>query len=94
MPSLLQAISPEEVRKQLPPPSTSAAPLLVHFPSGCAQNGVFCALVVYLFSECHWKNTCDPKGTLYFVSLSAVTVCNDFQLPDALWIPLLFLKFM
>ena len=50
MPSLLQMITPREVSKQLPPPSSSAAPLLVHFPAGCAQNGVFCALVVYLVS--------------------------------------------
>ena len=78
MPSLLQTISPEEVRKQLPPPSTSAAPLLVHFPAGCAQNGVFCALVVYLLSECHWKIACGPTGTPLSVSRS----CIRFQLPD------------
>jgi len=78
MPSLLQTISPEEVRKQLPPPSTSAAPLLVHFPAGCAQNGVFCALVVYLLSECHWKIAHDPKGTPLCVSRT----CIHFQLPD------------
>ena len=78
MPSLLQTISPEEVRKQLPPPPTSAAPLLVHFPAGCAQNGVFCALVVYLLSECHWKIACGPTGTPLCVSRS----CIHFQLPD------------
>ena len=55
MPSLLQMITPEEVSKLLPPPSSSAAPLLVQFPAGCAQNGFFCALVVYLLSECHWE---------------------------------------
>jgi len=39
---------PEEVSKHLPPPSSFAAPLLVHFAAGCAQNGFFGALVVYL----------------------------------------------
>jgi len=39
---------PEEVSKHLPPPSSFAAPLLTHFPAGCAQNGFFGALVVYL----------------------------------------------
>ena len=55
MPSLLQTITPEEVSKQFPLPSSFAAPLLVHFPDGCAQNGVFCALVVYLLSVSGWK---------------------------------------
>ena len=71
MPSLLQMTSPEEVMKQLP---SSAAPLLVHFPAGCAQNGIFCALVVYLLSECQWKFA---KGALECVSRS----CVCFQLP-------------
>ena len=78
MPSLLEMVSPEEVTKQLPPPSTSAAPLLVHFPAGCAQNGVYCALVVYLLSECHWKIACGLEGTPLCVSRS----CIYFQLPD------------
>ena len=78
MPSLLEMIAPEETRKQLPPPSTCAAPLLVHFPAGCAQNGVYCALVVYLVSKCHWKLACGPKGTPLCVSRS----CIYFQLPD------------
>ena len=76
MPSLLHMISPEEVGKLLPPQSSSAAPLLVHFPAGCAQNGVFCALVVYLLSECHWEFA---KGTSECVSRS----CVCFRLPDA-----------
>ena len=76
MPSLLHMISLEEVSKQLPPPSSSAAPLLVYFPAGCAQNGVFCALVVYLLSECHWEFA---KGTCECVS----RICVCFQLPDA-----------
>ena len=75
MPSLLQT---EDVSKQLPPPSTCAAPLLVHFPAGCAQNGVYCALVVYLLSQHHWKIACGPKGTPFCVSRS----CIYFQLPD------------
>ena len=72
MPSLLPMISPEEVNKHLPPPSPSAAPLLVHFPAGCAQNGVFCALVVYLISKCQWKFACNVKGDPSCVSRSCV----------------------
>ena len=74
MPSLLQMTSPEEIIKQIPIRSSSAAPLLVHFPAGCAQNGIFCALVVYLLSKCRWKFA---KGTLECVSRS----CVCFQLP-------------
>ena len=36
MPSLLRTISLEKVRKQLPLPSITVAPLLVYFPAGCA----------------------------------------------------------
>ena len=46
MPSVLQTISLGKVRKHLPLPSIRTAPLLVIFAVGCAQNGVFCALVV------------------------------------------------
>ena len=74
MPSLLQMITPEEVSKLLPPPSSSAAPLLVHFPAGCAQNGIFCALVVYLISVSGWKFA---KGTPNCISRN----CVCFQLP-------------
>ena len=52
MPSLLRTISLEKVRKQLPLPSIRVAPLLVIFPVGYAQNGVFCVLVVYLLTKC------------------------------------------
>ena len=76
MPSLLQMISSEEVSKQLPPPSSSAAPLVVHFPAGCAQNGIFCALVVYLLSKCSWKFACGINGSPLCVSRS----CVCFQL--------------
>ena len=55
MPSLLQMTSPDELVEKPPAPSSSVVPLLVYFPAGCAQNGVFCALVVYLLSECHWE---------------------------------------
>ena len=77
MPSLLQMISSEEVNKHLSPPSSLAAPLLVHFPAGCAQNGVFCALVVYLISKCQWKFACDIKGNPLCVSRS----CVRFKFP-------------
>ena len=75
MPSLLQITSPDELVEKPPAPSSSVAPLLVHFPAGCAQNGVFCALVVYLLSECHWEFA---KGISACVSRS----CVCFQLPD------------
>ena len=75
MPSLLQITSPDELVEKPPAPSSSVAPLLVYFPAGCAQNGVFCALVVYLFSECHWEFA---KGISECVSRS----CVCFQLPD------------
>ena len=74
MPSLLQMITLEEVSKLLPPPSPIAAPLLVHFPAGCAQNGVFCALVVYLISVSGWRFA---KGIPHCVSRN----CVCFQLP-------------
>ena len=77
MPSLLQMITPTEVSNLLSLQSSFAAPLLVHFPAGCAQNGVFCSLVVYLLSECQWKVECNPKGTPLCVSRS----CVRFQLP-------------
>ena len=73
MPCLLQMITPELVNKHLPP-SSLAIPLLVHFPAGCAQNGVFCALVVYLISVSGWKV---GKGTPYCVYRN----CVCFQLP-------------
>ena len=72
MPSLLQMIPSKQVSKQLPPPSSSAAPLLVHFPAGCAQNGVFCALVVYLVSKCQWKFALNSDGTPVCVSRSCI----------------------
>ena len=75
MPSLLRTISVEKVRKQLPLPSITVAPLLVYFPAGCARNGVFCALVVYLLTKCQWKFA---KGVPECVSRS----CVHLQLPD------------
>ena len=72
VPSLLWMISSEKLNKHLPPPSFSSAPLLVHFPGGCAQNGVFCALVVYLLSECQWNFARDVKGDPLCVSHSCV----------------------
>ena len=77
MPSLLQIISSEEINKHLPQPSSSASPLLVHFPAGCAQNGVYCALVVHLLSKCQWKFARDVKGNPLCVSRG----CVRFQLP-------------
>ena len=45
---LFQMMPLEEVNKHLPPPSSFAAPLLVHFPAGCAQNGFIGALVEHI----------------------------------------------
>ena len=78
MPSLLQMISPEKVREQLSSSPSNAAPLLVHFPAGCAQNGVFCALVVYLLSKCGWKFACGMNSSPLCVSRN----CVCFQLSD------------
>ena len=75
MPSLLQMTSPNELVQKPPAPSSSVVPLLVYFPAGCAQNGVFCALVVYLLSECHWEIA---KRISECVSRS----CVHLQLPD------------
>ena len=36
MPSFLRTISLEKVRKQLPLPSVTVAPLHIYFPGGCA----------------------------------------------------------
>ena len=76
MPSLLQMISPEDVIKQLPSSSSSVLPLLIHFPAGCAQNGIYCALVVYLLSKYQWKFALNSDGTPVCVSRS----CIRFQL--------------
>ena len=78
MPSLLQMITPEEVIEQLPPTSSSVVPLLVHFPGGCAQNGVFCALVVHLISKYQWQFALNSDGTPVCISRS----CIWFRLPD------------
>ena len=71
MPSLLQMISPEMVG-QYRLPSTSVAPLLFHFPAGCARNGVFCAVVVYFLSKCEWKIACRFDRTPLCLSRSCV----------------------
>ena len=49
--SLLRTISVKKVRKKLPLPSITVAPLLIYFSAGCARNGVFCAVVVYLLTK-------------------------------------------
>ena len=69
MPFLLQTISVEKV------PSITVPTLLVYFPAGCARNGDFCALVVYLLTKCQWKFA---KGVPECVSRS----CVHLQLPD------------
>ena len=66
----------EEVNEHRPTTS-SVEPLLVHFPNGCAPNGVFCALVVYLLSSCGWKISYRDSSPIC-VSRN----CIEFQLPD------------
>ena len=77
MPSLLPMIPAEEVKRYCPPPSSTVAPLLVHFPNRCAPNGIYCALVVHLLSVCGWK-------LLYQSGTSPACVsrnCICFRLP-------------
>ena len=75
MHSLLQMTSPDELVQKPPAPSSSVAQLLIYFQAGCAQNGVFCALVVYLLSKYHWEFA---KGNLECVSRR----CVCYWLPD------------
>ena len=74
MPSLLAMISPCETKKYQVSLST---PLLVHYPSGCAQHGIFCGLVVYLHSSCRWNISYQADDTPVCVSRN----CIVFQLP-------------
>ena len=77
MPSLLPMIPAEEIKRYCPPPSSTVAPLLVHFPNRCAPNGIYCALVVHLLSVCGWE-------LLYQTSSSPACVsrnCIWFKLP-------------
>ena len=72
MPCLLPMLPAENITR----PRSSIAPLLVHFPSKCAQNGVFCALVVHLLTACRWKLQ-TKDGNLACVSRN----CIQFKLP-------------
>ena len=72
MPCLLPMLPAESITR----PRSSIAPLLVHFPSKCAQNGVFCALVVHLLTACKWKLQ-TKDGNLACVSRN----CIQFKLP-------------
>ena len=72
MPCLLPVLAAESITR----PRSSIAPLLVHFPSKCAQNGVFCALVVHLLTACKWE--LQTKGN----NLACVSRnCIQFKLP-------------
>ena len=72
MPCLLPVLAAESITR----PRSSVAPLLVHFPSKCAQNGVFCALVVHLLTACKWE--LQTKGN----NLACVSRnCIQFKLP-------------
>ena len=72
MPTLLPVIPDESISR----PSSSIAPLLVHFPSKCAQNGVFCALIVHLLTVCKWELQTKDRN-LACVSRN----CIQFKLP-------------
>ena len=72
MPCLLPMLPAESITR----PPSSIAPLLVHFPSKCAQNGVFCALVVHLLTACKWElQTNDSNLACVFRN------CIRFNLP-------------
>ena len=73
MPSLLPVIPAESIAR----PSSTITPLLVHFPSKCAQNGVFCALIVHLLTVCKWELQ-TKDGNLACVSRN----CIQFKLPE------------
>ena len=72
MPCLLPMLPAESITR----PGSSIAPLLVHFPNKCAQNGVFCALVVHLLTACKWELQ-TKDGNLACVSRN----CIQFKLP-------------
>ena len=73
MPSLLPVIPAESISR----PSSTITPLLVHFPSKCAQNGVFCALVVHLLTICKWELQI-KDGNQACISRN----CIQFKLPE------------
>ena len=76
MPSLLPSMTQEDISKYRLPTTSTVAPLLMYFPDGCAPNGIFCALVVYLLSTCKWKisyQSCTPS--------CVACNCIEFQLP-------------
>ena len=73
MPSLLPVIPAESIARA----SSTITPLLVHFPSKCAQNGVFCALIVHLLTVCKWELQ-TKDGNLACVSRN----CIQFKLPE------------
>ena len=50
MPCILQSMGPEEVSAHRASPSSSTAPLAIHFPGGLAPRGLFCSLVASLLS--------------------------------------------
>ena len=50
MPCILQSMGPEEVSVHRASPSSSTAPLAIHFPGGLAPRGLFCSLVASLLS--------------------------------------------
>ena len=72
MPCLLPMLPAESITR----PSSITTPLLVHFPSKCAQNGVFCALVVHLLAACKWELQ-RKDGNLACVFRN----CIQFKLP-------------
>ena len=81
MPSLLPSISKDDVGKHRLSTTSIVAPLLVHFSDGCAPNGLFCALVVYLISSCGWKIAYRSSSPSCIATPSCVARnCVEFQL--------------
>ena len=54
MPTLLRSLPPSEL-EELRVLDSTAAPLLIRFPSDCIRFGVFCCLVVYLMKKYGWQ---------------------------------------
>ena len=80
MPSLLRTIKHEDVQRS-PQTSSTAAPLLIRFPHGCARNGVYPSLIVYLLSHSNptpWK-IAYRSGNPICISGN----CIKFQFPDS-----------
>ena len=55
MPCILPNLSGEAVHEHRVTASSSAAPLVIHFPGGVVPSAVFCSLVASLLASGHWQ---------------------------------------